>query len=152
MIAAGWSEARKRTYVLADNKLVLNAGWDGELLRVELTELQAFDFDLGLIGFTDDELASLTADQSVGLTDPDEIPETPVEPVAKPGDVWLLGKHRLMCGDSTSVDDMEKLTAQQMVDMWLTDPPYNVAYEGGTKDKLTIQNDDMGNDEFRQFL
>ena len=69
MIAAGWSEARKRTYVLADNKLALNAGWDDELLRVELTELQAFDFDLGLIGFSDDELASLTADQSVGLTE-----------------------------------------------------------------------------------
>ena len=69
MVAAGWSEARKRAYVLADNKLALNAGWDDELLRVELTELQAFDFDLGLIGFSDDELASLTADQSVGLTE-----------------------------------------------------------------------------------
>lgn len=152
MVAAGWTEAQKRAYVLADNKLALNAGWDAELLRVELTDLQAFDFDLGLTGFSDDELAALIADKTDGLTDPDAAPNPPEIPVSCPGDVWMLGKHRLMCGDSTSVDDMEKLTAGQMVDMWLTDPPYNVAYEGGTKDKLTIQNDNMGNDEFRQFL
>lgn len=152
MVAAGWTEAQKRAYVLADNKLALNAGWDAELLRVELTDLQAFDFDLGLTGFSDDELAALTADKTDGLTDPDAAPNPPEIPVSCPGDVWLLGQHRLMCGDSTSVDDMGKLTAGQMVDMWLTDPPYNVAYEGGTKDKLTIQNDNMGNDEFRQFL
>ncbi|MBB6193201.1 site-specific DNA-methyltransferase (adenine-specific) [Sphingobium wenxiniae] len=152
MVAAGWTEARKRAYVLADNKLALNAGWDAELLRVELTDLQAFDFDLGLTGFSDDELAALTAVKTEGQTDPDEAPNPPEIPVSCPGDVWLLGKHRLMCGDSTSVDDMEKLTAGQMVDMWLTDPPYNVAYEGGTKDKLTIQNDNMADDEFRQFL
>lgn len=152
MVAAGWTEAQKRAYVLADNKLALNAGWDAELLRVELTDLQAFDFDLGLTGFADDELAALTAVKTDGLTDPDEAPNPPEIPVSCLGDVWLLGKHRLMCGDSTSVDDMEKLTAGQMVDMWLTDPPYNVAYEGGTKDKLTIQNDNMADDDFRQFL
>lgn len=148
----GLSEQQWRAYVLADNRLALNAGWDLELLRVELTDLQAFDFDLGLTGFSDDELAALTADKTGGLTDPDAVPEVPVDPVARPGDVWLLGRHRLVCGDSTSVDDMEKLTAGQLVDMWLTDPPYNVAYEGGTRDKLTIRNDNMGNDEFRQFL
>ncbi|MFN4287731.1 MAG: site-specific DNA-methyltransferase [Brevundimonas sp.] len=152
MVAAGWTEAQKRAYVLADNKLALNAGWDAELLRVELTDLQAFDFDLGLTGFSDDELAALTAVKTDGQTDPDAAPNIPEIPVSCPGDVWLLGKHRLVCGDSTNIDDMEKLTAGQMVDMWLTDPPYNVAYEGGTKDKLTIQNDNMGNDEFRQFL
>jgi len=152
MVATGWSEAQKRAYVLADNKLALNAGWDLELLAVELGDLQGFDFDLLLTGFSDDELSKLLAEKTDGLTDPDAIPEVPIDPIAKPGDVWLMGKHRLMCGDSTSVDDMEKLTAGQLVDMWLTDPPYNVAYEGGTKDKLTIQNDNMGNDEFRQFL
>lgn len=152
MVAAGWTEAQKRAYVLADNKLALNAGWDAELLRIELADLQAFDFDLELTGFSEDELGGLLAEKTEGLTDPDDVPEAPAEPVTQAGDVWLLGKHRLMCGDSTSVDDMEKLTAGQLVDMWLTDPPYNVAYEGGTKDKLTIQNDDMADDEFRQFL
>jgi site-specific DNA-methyltransferase (adenine-specific) len=76
----------------------------------------------------------------------------PAIPVTVEGDVWLLGRHRLMCGDSTSIDHLEKLCDGQLVDMWLTDPPYNVAYEGGTKEKLTIKNDSMGNDAFRQFL
>jgi site-specific DNA-methyltransferase (adenine-specific) len=152
IVARGWSEAKKRAYVIADNKLALNAGWDLELLAVELADLQAFDFDLGLTGFSDDELSKLLTGKTEGLTDPDEAPNPPEIPASCPGDIWLLGKHRLMCGDSTSVDDMEKLTAGQMVDMWLTDPPYNVAYEGGTKDKLTIQNDNMADDEFRQFL
>lgn len=138
MVAAGWSEARKRAYVLADNKLALNAGWDDELLRVELTELQAFDFDLGLIGFTDDELASLTTDQSVGLTDPDEIPETPIEPVAKPGDVWLLGKHRLVCGDSTDADTVAKALGGVTPHLMVTDPPYGVEYEPAWREKAGI--------------
>lgn len=146
------TEAQKKAYVIADNKLALNAGWDLELLAVELGDLQGFDFDLMLTGFSDDELSKLLAEKTDGLTDPDAIPEAPIDPIAKPGDVWLMGKHRLMCGDSTSVDDMEKLTGGQLVDMWLTDPPYNVAYEGGTKDKLTIQNDNMGDDQFREFL
>jgi site-specific DNA-methyltransferase (adenine-specific) len=152
MVAKGWSEAQKKAYVIADNKLALNAGWDLEMLAVELGDLQGFDFDLMLTGFSDDELSKLLAENTDGLTDPDAIPAVPATPVARPGDVWLMGKHRLMCGDSTSVDDMEKLTAGQLVDMWLTDPPYNVAYEGGTKDKLTIQNDNMGDDQFREFL
>lgn len=152
MVAKGWSEAQKKAYVIADNKLALNAGWDLELLAVELGDLQGFDFDLMLTGFSDDELSKLLTEKTDGLTDPDEAPNPPEIPVSCPSDVWLLGKHRLMCGDSTSVDDMEKLTAGQMVDMWLTDPPYNVAYEGGTKDKLTIQNDNMADEEFRQFL
>jgi len=152
MVAKGWSDAQKKAYVIADNKLALNAGWDLEMLAVELGDLQGFDFDLMLTGFSDDELSKLLAEKTDGLTDPDAIPEAPIDPIAKPGDVWLLGKHRLMCGDSTSVDDMEKLTAGQLVDLWLTDPPYNVAYEGGTKDKLTIQNDNMGDDQFREFL
>lgn len=152
IVARGWSDAKKRAYVIADNKLALNAGWDMELLALELADLQAFDFDLGLTGFSDDELAKLLPDKTQGNTDPDEIPDAPADPITKPGDVWLMGKHRLLCGDSTSVDDMEKLTGGQLVDMWLTDPPYNVAYEGGTKDKLTIQNDDMGDEQFREFL
>lgn len=149
---SGLTEAQKRAYVIADNKLALNAGWDMELLSSEIAGLGDDGFDLSLLGFNEDELAALLAEKTEGLTDPDDVPEPPADPVSVPGDVWILGKHRLMCGDSTSVDDMEKLTAGQMVDMWLTDPPYNVAYEGGTKDKLTIQNDNMVDDEFRQFL
>lgn len=147
------SEAQRKALVIADNKLALNAGWDEGLLSTELAGLNELGFDLSVIGFSTDELSALLADDPTeGLTDEDAEPEVPVQPVTVEGDVWLLGRHRLMCGDSTSVDDMEKLTAGQMVDMWLTDPPYNVAYEGGTKDKLTIQNDNMADDEFRQFL
>lgn len=87
-----------------------------------------------------------------GLTDQDDAPEVQAEPVTKPGDVWVMGGHRLLCGDSTRIDELERLCEGHMVDMWLTDPPYNVAYEGKTKAKLTIQNDAMGADTFRQFL
>jgi site-specific DNA-methyltransferase (adenine-specific) len=153
MVAAGWSDAKKRAYIIADNKLALNAGWDNEMLALELGELKDLDFDLDLTGFTADEIAALMPVQLTdGLTDEDAVPEVPVNPVSVLGDVWILGNHRVMCGDSTSIDDLEKLTNKQLVDMWLTDPPYNVAYEGKTKDALTIQNDSMSNDEFRQFL
>lgn len=89
---------------------------------------------------------------TVGLTDEDDTPALQTEPVTRVGDVWVLGPHRVMCGDSTSIDDMRKLTADRSVDMWLTDPPYNVAYEGKTKDALKIKNDSMGDGDFRQFL
>lgn len=147
------SEAQKKAYVIADNKLALNAGWDDEMLKVELSELKDLDFDLSLIGFDADELANLLEPERVeGLTDEDEAPEPPKNPTTVFGDIWVMGKHRLMCGDSTSIEHLEKLCDNQMVDMWLTDPPYNVAYEGKTKDSLTIQNDSMGDDDFRQFL
>ena len=152
MVASGWSEAQKKAYVLADNQLALNAGWDMDLLKVEVGDLNLDGFDLDLIGFDDKLLADLLAEPNEGLTDPDEVPEPPAEPVTVLGDVWVMGSHRLMCGDSTSIDELEKLAAGQRVDMWLTDPPYNVAYEGGTKEKLTIQNDSMNDESFRQFL
>lgn len=146
------TNAQRRAYVIADNKLALNAGWDIELLKVELGDLNGLDFDLSLTGFDPGELANLLAEKTEGLTDEDAVPEAPARAVTVLGDVWGLGKHRLMCGDSTSVDAMQTLVQGQLVDMWLTDPPYNVAYEGGTKEKLTIQNDSMGDDQFRQFL
>jgi site-specific DNA-methyltransferase (adenine-specific) len=153
MIAKGWSEAQKRAYVIADNKLALNAGWDNELLALELGDLGDLGFDLELTGFTDEEIAALMpVEVTNGLTDEDDAPAVQENSVTVPGDVWVMGKHRLMCGDSTSVSDMEKLTDGQLVDMWLTDPPYNVAYEGKTKDALKIKNDEMGDDQFRQFL
>lgn len=153
MIAEGWTDAQKKAYVIADNKLALNAGWDDDMLKIELGELGDLDFDLSLTGFDTDELNNLLADEpSEGLTDEDAVPDVPEVPVTVEGDVWLLGRHRLMCGDSTSIDAVELLCEKLLVDMWLTDPPYNVAYEGGTKEKLTIQNDEMSNDNFRQFL
>lgn len=152
MVADGWSEAKKRAYVLADNKLSLNAGWDNELLALELAEIGELGFDLDLTGFSADEIAALTpVEVNAGLTDEDDVPEVSKNPVTVPGDVWILGNHRLMCGDSTSIEALEKLCGGG-VDMWLTDPPYNVAYEGKTKDALKIQNDSMGDDQFRQFL
>ena len=148
------SEIQKKALIIADNKLALNSDWDNELLTIELKNLIDQDFDVTLLGFDSTEIDALinVIDGTEGLTDEDAVPDVPDEPITKPGDIYQLGKHRLMCGDSTSIDAVEKLMDGQLVDMWLTDPPYNVAYEGGTKEKLTIQNDDMGNDEFRQFL
>ena len=127
---------------LVDNKSN-ESDWDFDLLADELSglDMSAFDFDWGLPEITEEVIE-------------DEAPEVDedAEPIAKLGDIWQLGRHRLMCGDSTSVEDVEKLMAGQLADMLLTDPPYNVAYEGKTKDRLTIQNDSMDNDSFRQFL
>ena len=147
------TETQRKAYILADNKLALNAGWENNLLSLELTELADSGFDITLTGFTQEEMDALKPiEVTEGLTDEDAVPEVPEEPVTKLGDVWLLGKHRVMCGDSTSTNHMAQLTLGTLVDMWLTDPPYNVAYEGGTKEKLKIKNDEMGDEQFRQFL
>ena len=128
MVAKGWSEAKKRAYVLADNKLALNAGWDNEMLALELGEIGDLGFDLDLTGFTAEEIAALMPEQiEPGLTDEDAVPEVPEQPVTVLGDVWVLGKHRLMCGDSTSIDAIQKLTESQAPDFVFTDPPYGVA-------------------------
>ena len=148
------SENQKKALIIADNKLALNSDWDNELLMIELQELNNVDYDLSVLGFDQDELNALLnpIEATTGLTDEDAVPDVPEEPKTKLGDIYILGNHRLMCGDSCSVTDMEKLVNDRQVDMWLTDPPYNVAYEGKTKDALTIQNDSMSNDGFRQFL
>jgi len=147
------NENQRKAYVIADNRLALNAGWDTEMLALELTDLKNEDFDLSLLGFDDDELAKLLQPETIeGLTDPDSVPDVPEDAKTKLGDIYILGNHRLMCGDATSQTDMEKLCGEQLVDMWITDPPYNVAYEGKTKDAMTIQNDSMGDTQFREFL
>jgi DNA modification methylase len=147
------SKAQQRALVIADNQLALNAGWDIDMLKAEIEDLKLEDFDLGLLGFDDKFLDGLLEPElNEGLTDEDAVPEVPAAPKTVLGDVWVLGNHRLMCGDSTSIDALQTLTEGKLVDMWLTDPPYNVAYEGGTKDKLTIQNDNMGDEQFRAFL
>lgn len=145
---------QKKAYIIADNRLALNAGWDNQLLTIELNELLEDKFSLDLLGFNADELNALLNPVEIneGLVDENEVPEPPPEPITKLGDVWILGNHRLMCGDSTQIDQLEKLCNGRQVDMWLTDPPYNLAYEGKTKEALTIKNDSMSDDSFRQFL
>ena len=148
----GLSEAQRKAYVIADNQLALNAGWDLDSLKVEIDRLTELNFDVDLLGFDDDFLASLLNEPTEGLTDEDDVPDAPENPVTVEGDVWILGNHRLMCGDSTSIDSLELLCDHNLVDMWLTDPPYNVSYTGKTKDALQIKNDAMSDDNFRQFL
>jgi len=132
---AGLTAAQKRAYVIADNKLALNAGWDAELLSSEIAGLGDEGFDLSLLGFNEDELAALLVDKTEGLTDPDEIPEVPADPATVLGDVWLLGRHRLMCGDSTSIDAVDKLMDGQKPNTMVTDPPYGVKLDQSWRDK-----------------
>ena len=145
------TETQRRAYIIADNKLALNAGWDDEMLRIELAELGELGFDLDLTGFSLDEIEALMPEEiPPGLTDEDAVPELQAEPVSKLGDVWLLGKHRVMCGDSTSIDSVEALLEGQKADLLFTDPPYGVAYEGGHNKKKrggiiadTLEGDDL---------
>ncbi|RKP44744.1 site-specific DNA-methyltransferase [Pararobbsia silviterrae] len=149
--ASGWSDAQFRAYVIADNKLALNAGWDLDMLRIELEELQTEGFDLSLTGFELDEIKDLLTPEQLDPNgkDPDAIPDVPPDPHSVLGDVWILGAHRVMCGDSTMLDSWDTLMAGEMADIVWTDPPYNVAYEGVAG---KIKNDDMGDEQFAQFL
>lgn len=152
--ALDWTDAQKKAYVLADNKLALNAGWDDELLKIELSELKTLDFELSLIGFDDEELESYLADdESVeGLTDEDSVPDVPEDAVTKHGDIYILGKHRLMCGDSTNIDDVDKLLNNNIIDLIFTDPPYNVAFNGRSGKHDVIKNDDLSDSDFADFI
>ena len=144
------TEAQRKAYVLADNKLALNAGWDSVMLSVELKELEELGFDLDIIGFDTKEINKLLAPETTeGLVDEDQLPLTPTEPKTKLGDIYILGSHRLMCGDSTSIDDVEKLMEGKKCDMVWTDPPYNVAIQGAAG---KIMNDDMSDASFKDFL
>lgn len=129
VVLDGLSEAQKKAYIIADNKLALNSGWDADMLKVEMERLGELGFDLSLTGFDDIELGELFGEpeQIEGLTDEDEVPEAPETPVSILGDVWLLGNHRLMCGDSTSIDAVERLMAGKRADFCFTSPPYNAA-------------------------
>lgn len=147
------SEAQKKAYILADNRMALDAGWDDELLAVEIEELQNLGFDIGLTGFDEKEIADLFADDTKEAQDDDFDVDKAAElpPFVEPGDVWLLGRHRLMCGDSTKAEDVKKLMDGKKANMCVTDPPYNCAYSGGTG--MTIMNDKWTDGEkFYQFL
>lgn len=149
----GLSAAQKKAYVIADNKLALNAGWDTTALTAELERLQELEFDLDLIGFDADELAQLLEPEQVeGLTDEDDVPDVPETPVSVEGDVWVLGNHRLMCGDSTSIDAVDKLMDGKKADMVFTDPPYNVGFNGRSGKHEVIKNDALEEREFDNFI
>ena len=148
----GLSEAQRKAYVIADNQLALNAGWDLDSLKVEIDRLTELDFDVDLLGFDDDFLSSLLDEPTEGLTDEDAVPDTPENPVTVEGDVWILGNHRLMCGDSTSIDAVDKLMDGNKADMVFTDPPYNIDYQGVSDKRDKIKNDKMPDAEFIDFL
>lgn len=134
--ASHLTETQRRAYIIADNKIAINSDWDTEMLRVEFDELKEADFNLELTGFSLDEIDALTPEELVeGLTDEDAVPDAPVAPVTVLGDVWQLGNHRLMCGDSTSIDAVDKLMINNKADLVFTDPPYGVSYTGGHNKK-----------------
>lgn len=134
IILEGLTEAQKKAYVIADNQLALNSGWDLDKLKLEIEGLNELEFDIDLLGFDDDFLDGLLDVQTdEGLTDEDEVPEAPETPVSVLGDIWQLGNHRLMCGDSTSIDAVEKLTEKKTIDMIYTDPPYGISIVSGGK-------------------
>jgi len=142
--------AQKKAYILADNRLAEDAEWNMDLVKIELQELQDLNFDLELTGFDMDEID--LDDESGEAQDDDFEVVPPEEPKSKLGDIYQLGRHRLMCGDSTDKETVAKLMGDQRVDLFITDPPYNVDYEGATKEKLKIKNDSMADDVFRKFL
>ncbi len=152
-VARGLSPEQARAYRIADNQTATLATWDEDKLPLELMALQSADFDLSLTGFPEDELLRLlTAPPPEPLSDPDDVPDPPAEPVTRPGDLWALGRHRLLCGDATKHEDLARLLPSGKADLLLTDPPYNVGYEGKTKDALTIANDDLDPAAYRAFL
>lgn len=149
---ANLTSAQKRAYVLADNKLALNAGWDDAMLAAEIAELSELGANLDLTGFAAGEIDKLLELHQGGTPSfPDEAPAPPALPVTQTGDLWMMGEHRLLCGDATKTDDLALVLAGGLADMVFTDPPYNVAYEGKTSDRMTIRNDALGTN-FPAFL
>lgn len=147
------TEAQKKAYILADNRMAMDAGWDEELLRIEIEALQSEDFDIGLTGFDESEIADLFgSDDTSDVKDDDYDLSAALEKAAfvERGDIWTVGRHRLMCGDATSSEDVATLMDGKKANLIITDPPYNVAFE--SSDGLSIKNDKMANDKFYEFL
>ena len=160
-IAEGLTPAQIKAYRLADNRVSQEAEWDDELLSLELGDLDGDEFDLELTGFDEDELAKLLAEENPGLTDEDDVPDAPEEPDSVLGDMYQLGRHRLICGDASQHDVIEKLVGDAKVDMIFTDPPYNVNYKQGSPfgdsrkqphKNRSIVNDNMSDEDFQEFL
>lgn len=153
----GLSEAQKKAYVIADNQLALNSGWDLDMLKLEIEGLEELKFDTNLLGFDDEFLDGLLeAEPEEGLTDEDAVPELPEEPTTVEGDIWILGDHRLMCGDSTSIDAVEALMSGKKADMVFTDPPYNTGMTQKSNNGSTwlnhMFNDSYTDDEWEKFM
>ena len=147
------NETQRKAYILADNRIAINSTWDNEMLSVELSDIKD-DIDLAKLGFNPDELNALLnpTELTEGLTDEDAVPEVPVEPKTKLGDIYQLGNHRLMCGDSTSIDAVDKLMNGNAVDLIFTDPPYNVSFNGRSGKHDVIKNDNLSKDDFETFI
>lgn len=153
VFAENLTDAQKRAYILADNQLALNAGWDEEMLSVELSDLRDNAFDLSLLGFDDKELEKLMGggtDKDIEDDDFDLSAALEKASFVEPGDIWTVGRHRLMCGDATSADDVAKLMDGKRANLILTDPPYGVSFKAS--DGLTIQNDSLKGEDFYNFL
>ena len=146
------TDAQKKAYILADNRMAMDAGWDDELLKIEMEELQSLGYDLEFTGFDEKELADLFGvdDKEVKEDEFDLTAALEKASFVERGDVWFVGKHKLMCGDATSSEDVAKLMEDKKANLILTDPPYNVAFK--SSDGLTIQNDSMDNNDFYEFL
>jgi DNA modification methylase len=151
IIVQGLTKTQIKALIIADNQLALNAGWDLEKLSVEIEGLEADKFDLNILGFEDEFLKDLLHKENLGLTDEDEVPEVEENPKSKLGDIFVLGNHRLMCGDSTNKDNLKLILNDNRIDMVFTDPPYNIDYKG-IKDQRKILNDKMDDDSFVEFL
>jgi DNA modification methylase len=156
IVLAHLTPTQRRALMIADNQIALNAGWNEEMLAAELTALREEAFDLDLLGFDDADLDRLLAENVDAQEAVDEAPEPPADPVSRPGDIWVCGEHRVLCGDATVLSDVETLLGGELADMAFTDPPYNVNYANSAKDKLRgknrpILNDALG-DAFGAFL
>ena len=155
------TDAQKRAYIIADNRLALNAGWDDSLLALELRDLADAGYDVGLTGFGLDEIDALLASLDAtpeGQTDPDDAPPVQAEAITRPGDVWVLGRHRIMCGDSTVPNHVERLMNNEKAQLMQTDPPYGIAYVVNAKTKgqsiahADIENDDLDGEKLQSFI
>tara|TARA_R100001460_G_scaffold103307_1_gene148409 strand:- start:1264 stop:2454 length:1191 start_codon:yes stop_codon:yes gene_type:complete len=149
---ADLSEAKAKAYRIADNRLNEDSNWDFDLLDIEVKNLLEENYDIDLLGFDSSEIDKFLKNDEQYLTDEDEVPEPPKEPITKLGDIWILDNHRLMCGNSTNIEMVNKLMPQENADLVFTDPPYNVDYSGRGKNKLgSIKNDNMKDEDFSNF-
>lgn len=146
------SDTQVKAYILADNKLALNAGWDDDMLKVELEDLKDSDFDLNLKGFSDDELKDILVEDPTEVQEDNFDGEPPEVAKSQLGDIWTMGEHRLMCGDSTSENDVKALMQDEKADMVFTDPPYNVAFNGRSGKFEVIKNDNLEDESFNNFI
>lgn len=147
------TDAQRKAFILADNRIAMNSGWNTELLALELKDLEDINIDLEMLGFDAKELAALLEPEQIeGNTDEDAVPDVPDEPTTKLGDIYKLGNHRLMCGDSTSITDVDKLLDGTKIDLIFTDPPYNVAFNGRSGKHDVIKNDNLTKEQFDTFI